>query len=427
MPAEYLFLLGINHKTAPVAVREKISFPDGYDVPLHALRNMDGCRECYLLSTCNRLEILLVVDCEDFSTADLFRQLFGVNAESLLSCAYVYRDHEAVRHLFTVAASLDSMIVGDVQIVGQIKEAYRCAVAAGCTGPLLNRLLHKSFSVAKRVRNETGVGTSAVSVSYAAVQLAGRMLGDLADKKVLLIGAGKMAELAAEHLVAHGVRDVVIVNRTLERARLLSEKFGGVAVALAELAQQLEQVDIVISSTGAAGQILTVNDLQPVLPRRKGAPLFFIDIAVPRDIDPGIAELENIFLYDIDTLRNIVTANVAAREKEAVKAREIVEEEAGKFARWRETLEMNPTIRAMREKIEAICLYELERSVARMPELDTDSKEQMVRMVQAITAKILYDPLLYLKKGGETGHSRKKRAYTLQTVFNLNADPEGFL
>jgi glutamyl-tRNA reductase len=296
MPGEIIILLGVNHKNTPVEIREQIAVSGGYEEPLTALKQLAGMREYYLLSTCNRVELLLVADPGSDIEDKLMSFLFGDRISSTQAKQYLYvlYGEEAVHHLFMVAASLDSMVVGEAQILGQLKEAYRHAAHFGCTGPLLNKLLHKSFSVAKRVRTETAIGSSAVSISYAAVQLAKKIFGNLKDKKVLLIGAGEMAELAAEHLVGQGVGEVIVANRTLARAVDLANRFRGKAISIGELVPYLEKVDIIISSTSATEIILHKDEVKSVMRARRNCPLFFIDIAVPRDLDPRLIEIDNV-------------------------------------------------------------------------------------------------------------------------------------
>jgi glutamyl-tRNA reductase len=394
-----ILLLGVNHKTTPLAVREQLALNKGYEEPLHALRNIAGCKECYLLSTCNRVEIVVVAEENAQVEEDIAKLLFGTSVvpEQRQDYLYVYRNNEAVHHLFMVSTSLDSMIVGEAQILGQLKEAYRHAAEIKCTGPVLNRLLHKSFSVAKRVRSETQIGASAVSISYAAVELAKKIFGTLENKNVLLIGAGEMAELAAEHLVSQGVSKVVVANRTLSRAMELARRFNGTAVSLDELFSQLEQADIVISSTGAPNIILHKKDVKPIMRTRRNEPIFFIDIAVPRDLDPELNDLNNVYLYDIDDLHNVVEINKSERDKEAVKARRIVDEEALKFQNWMDGLSVVPTITALRKKADDICQAELERTLSRLPRLTADEQKAIAKMASAISSKLLHDPLSYLK------------------------------
>jgi glutamyl-tRNA reductase len=422
MPRERILLLGVNHKTTPVEVREKIALSGGYKEPLAALKNIDGLREYYLLSTCNRVELLLVTEAGSNVEEDIIEFLFGgrVSDEDCQQYLYLLYDKEAVRHLFMVAASLDSMVVGEAQILGQLKEAYRHAAHFGCTGPLLNKLIHRSFSVAKRVRTETAIGSSAVSISYAAVQLAKKIFGNLGDKSVLLVGAGEMAELAAEHLVGQGIGSVIVANRTLDRAVDLAKRFNGKAVSMKELVAQLEYVDIIISSTGATEIILQKDEVKSVMRARMNRPLFFIDIAVPRDLDPRLNELENVYLYDIDDLSNVVEINKSERDKEAVKATRIVDEETLKFERWFVGLAVTPTIQALKEKMDGIGQLELNRTLARMPDMTDSDRENLGRMVTAITSKIMHDPLMYLKSESCAGRDNNDlKVTTIRELFGL--------
>lgn len=423
MLGETILLLGVNHKSTPVEIREKMALTGGYEEPLKGLKNIPGCKEYYLLSTCNRVELLLVAQAGVQLETDVLTFLFGdrVSVEECRKYIYVHHNEDAVNHFFMVAASLDSMIVGEAQILGQLKEAYRYASELRCTGPLLNKLIHKSFSVAKRVRSETGIGSSAVSISYAAVQLAKKIFGNLKEKQVLLVGAGEMAELAAEHLVGQGVRKVVVANRTLSRAVDLAKRFNGVAVTLEEITTQLENVDIIISSTGATEVVISKEDVRPIMRSRRNKPLFFIDIAVPRDLDPELIDLENVFLYDIDDLTNVVEMNKSEREKEAVKATRIVDEEALKFHRWREGMSITPTIMAMRKKVEDICVTELERTLKRIDGLSEAEQKSLEKMATSIAAKVIHDPLMYLKNT-DCGRSNDSKIYHLRNIFRLEND-----
>ncbi len=419
MPSEMILLLGVNHKKTPLAIREKLALSKGYDEPLYALAKVEGIKEYYLLSTCNRVEVLVCVEKGADVEAALSRFLFGeaFSPEEFRRYLYCYRDTEAIHHLFMVAASLDSMIVGESQILGQLKEAYRHAAEVSGTGPILNRLLHKSFSVAKRVRSETRIGSSAVSISYAAIELAKKIFGSIQDKRVLLVGAGEMAELAAEHLVGNGATDVVVCNRTLGRALDLAKRFNGKAVGLNELFEQLEQVDIIVSSTGAPGIILQKSDVKPIMRGRRNKPLFFIDIAVPRDLDPQLNDLDNVYLYDIDDLHNVVELNKAERDKEAIKASRIVDEEALKFGNWLAGLGVSPTIADLRKKGDSVVQMELDRT---LPKLDLSPKEQksVERMAHSIVSRMLHDPMLYLKSDSCKDQSTQK-VDIFRSIFNL--------
>jgi len=425
MPGERIILLGVNHKTTPVEIREKMALSGGYDQPLAALKQIETIRECYLLSTCNRLELLLVAEPGEQLIDSVYSFLFGerITREQCRDYLYVYYDRDAVHHLFMVAASLDSMIVGEAQILGQLKEAYRHAARFGCTGTLLNRLLHKAFSVAKRVRTETAIGSSAVSISYAAVQLAKKIFGNLKEKKVLLIGAGEMAELAAEHLVGQGVAEVVVANRTLARGVELAKRFHGRAVSFDELLSQLEQVDIIISSTGSPTIILRQADVRPVMRARRNRPLFFIDIAVPRDLDPDLNDMDNVYLYDIDDLSSVVDMNRSERDREAIKATRIVDEMTLSFERWMEGMSVTPTILALRRKADSICRGELEKTLPRLAALSGEEKQVIEVMLSAITAKMLHDPLMYLKSESCGGRDTSEAKINMvRSIFGLGGD-----
>lgn len=423
MPRESIVLLGVNHKTTPLEIREKLALSGGYEEPLRKLGNIEGIKEHYLLSTCNRVEVLYTTECPAETREQVLHFLFGnaVPAADLEKYVYCYENEEAVQHLFMVAASLDSMIVGEAQILGQLKEAYRFASEQKTSGLILNKLLHKAFFAAKRVRTETQIGASAVSISYAAVELARKIFGQLDDKSVMLVGAGEMAELAAEHLVGQGVANVVVANRTLERAVKLARRFNGKAVSLDELIEQLEHVDIIISSTGATGTILCKEDVKPVMRERRNRPLFFIDIAVPRDLDQDINELDNVYLYDIDDLNNVVEMNRAGRDREAVKAERVVAEETMKFSHWLDNMEVNPTIIDLRKMADEICMIELEKTLGRMKDISPREQKSIEKMASAIVAKMLHNPMLFLKSNNNRCVDRRERINTVRDLFNLHS------
>ena len=335
-----LLLTGLSHHTAPVELRERLASCDLDPTRLLTnLRELPAVREAFFLSTCNRFEFLLGLDPAEAEAnlADLdqgLARLSQVSPAEMGDCFYRHIEQDAVRHLFRVASSLDSMVVGEPQILGQLKAAYVQASRAGVLGPILNRLMHRGFFVAKRVRTETGVADSAVSIAFAAVELARKIFGLLEGRHALLIGAGEMAELAAEHLLANGASSLTVANRTLANAVKAAQKFDGQAVSLEELDQALLQADIVISSTGATEPVITAKMVKAAMKPRRHRPLFLIDIAVPRDIEEKVGRLENVYLYDIDDLDQVVARNRAKRENEAVRAERIVAEEAIKFQGW---------------------------------------------------------------------------------------------
>ncbi|MHB8765609.1 MAG: glutamyl-tRNA reductase [Deferrisomatales bacterium] len=398
-----IVVVGLSHKSAPVEIREKVAFaPDCLHDALAVMRGLPGLREGVIVSTCNRVEVYAAARSREEGVEDLSRFLaeyHGVPLPDLRPHLYVCAGPEAVRHVFRVASSLDSMVVGEPQILGQVKDAYEQAAQGSATGLVLNRFMHKAFTAAKRVRTETRIAQSAVSISFAAVELARKIFGTLEGKQVLVVGAGEMCELAAMHLKENGVTDFRVTNRTLARAEGLAEKFGGRAVPFEEFRYQLQEVDIVLSSTGAPHFVLGIDDLKAAMKARKQRPMFLIDIAVPRDVDPRANDLPNVYLYDVDDLQGVVEANKKERGKEAEKAEEIVQAEVASFLVWLKTLEVTPTIRALRERFDGIRRAELDKTLKAFGEGLTDKqKRSLDAMGQAIVNKILHEPTVYLKR-----------------------------
>lgn len=423
MQANNIFIIGVNHKTAPVEIREQVAFSGDGTLPLQELLTATGASEGCILSTCNRVEIITVCKDAEGAPGALRRFLFGktsLSEDEAAKYSYLHQGSEAITHLFRVGASLDSMIVGEPQILGQLKQAYKIASEENCTGAILNRFLHKSFSVAKRIRTETSIGSSAVSISYAAVEMAKKIFGDLQGKVVMLVGAGEMAELAAEHLINQGVGQVVVVNRTIERAVKLARQFNGKAAGLDELLTQLEDIDILISSTGAPGLVLKKDDVKPVMKQRHNRPLFLIDIAVPRDLDPELNKLDNVYLYDIDDLQQVVEVNKAERDKEAARGENIVAEEAMKFSQWLEGMEVSPTIAELRSKADTICQAELARTFANLKDLSPKGRVSIEKMAGAIVSKMLHDPIRYLKAEERHNPDRGEKLAVMRQIFALD-------
>ncbi len=418
-----IVLLGVNHKTAPVALRECLAISkDETSVALKAFQDLSSIREVMLFSTCNRVEVLMVA--EDKSSAvdtviSFLSELKQLPVSEFEKSLYIHEGDDAVRHVFRVAASLDSMVVGEPQVLGQIKEAYQMATQTKTSGVLLNKLLHRTFFVAKRVRTETGIGDRAVSVSYAAVELGRKIFGTFEGKKVLLIGAGEMAELAVEHLIRNRTGDILVANRTFERGVDLAKRFKGQVIRFEEIQEALEQVDIIISSTGSPDYVVTRDHVKGAIRRRRNRPLFFIDIAVPRNIDPEINRLTNSYVYDIDDLKGIIDENIEDRNKEAIKGERIVDEAVISFRHWHDNLDVMPTIVELRKKIEEIAKEELKRTQQTLRHLSPDDFEAINRMTDAMVNKILHDPTLLLKSNGM---NEDKSVYldVIRKLFKLN-------
>lgn len=417
--------IGMNHETAPVELRECLAKdPAHADRALAMMRELACVKEGMFLSTCNRVEALFTTEQTDEakgSVIAVLSKLGGMPSESLCSNLFTYEDRDAVRHIFRVASSLDSMVIGEPQILGQIKEAYTRATKENTTGVILNRLLHRAFHTAKRVRTETGISDAAVSVSYAAVELAKKIFYDFKGKKVLLIGAGEMAELAARHLLSQGVSAITVANRTFQKAVEVAQVFKGVPVSFEEIEAQLLEADIVISSTAAPGYVITHDQVKGSMKKRRNRPLFFIDIAVPRDVEPEVNDLENVYAYDIDDLKGIIQVNRGQREEEAIKAERIVEEEVIKFEQWLKTLEVVPTIVSLKEKAETIRQAELKKSLSSLGELSPSQMKSLEALTLSITEKILNDPILFLKKKADRPLG-KSYLDTARRLFRLDRE-----
>lgn len=420
-----IYLIGLNHKTANVEVREKFALTDCKHLEPGVVP-VEGCiKEAMVLSTCNRVEIIVVGEGDGVinHVIKCWADARGELLDDLEPYVYKYKGLDAVQHLFTVASSLDSLVVGEPQILGQLKTAYHEAVDKNCTRVILNRLLHKAFSVAKRVRTETGVASSAVSISYAAVELAKRIFGDMSAYSAMLIGAGEMAELAATHLLNNGIKKIYVANRTFERGQLLAEQFNGEAIAFSDLFNQLEKVDIIISSTGAHEAVIRAKDIRSVLKKRKNRPMFFIDIAVPRDIDPDVNGLDNVYLYDIDDLKEVVEENLAQRQEEAQKARSIVEGETQTFSKWLRSLELQPTIVDLVNRSEAIIEEELAKCMKRLDGANGDTEKILRNAMTAVAKKFNHEPISFLKRRHEEEDAGTRYVDITRRMFNLDGDP----
>jgi glutamyl-tRNA reductase len=422
-----LALVGINHRTAPVEVREQMNIPEErLGQAVSALIHCEGIREAMILSTCNRVEV--VTSADDAVDAELIIQQFltghhQFDLEPYHRYFYRFHQQEVVRHLFRVASSLDSMIVGEPQILGQLKRAYALAREAGGLNSNLNEIVNHALAVARRVRRETSLGSSAVSVSYAAVELARKIFGTLEGKTIFVIGAGKMSELAAKHLIRSGASAIYVTNRTYERAVQLAEAFHGTAVAFDQLTEFLPKADIVISSTGAPGFVVKKDEVEKALALRRNRPVFFVDIAVPRDIDPLVNALDNVFVYDIDDLGQVVEGNRKQREREAVLGEEIVQDEVQKTMRRLASRDLVPTIVALENRLNTIREGEMERYSSRLGDLTPEQRQAVDALTRGMMNKILHGPITELKNGvGQPEHVAA--VGFIQKIFGLGGKKE---
>ncbi len=418
-----IILIGLNHKSASVSVRECLAFnEDEARSALIELCKRKTVDEAMLFSTCNRVELLLVSSENDTAIAEakaFLSEFKQVPLDNFNDALYLHKGDEAVRHVFRVAASLDSMVVGEPQILGQIKSAYRTATEEKTSGVILNRLLHRTFFVAKRIRSDTGIGDHAVSISYAAIELGRKIFGDLSGKTILLIGAGEMAELAVEHLIRNRSGHIFVANRTFERGVDLAKAYNGTPIRFEEVPDYLDTVDIIISSTGAQDIILRKSQVKAVMRKRKNRPIFFIDIAVPRDIDPDINTLNNVYVYDIDDLKGVIDENIEDRNREAVKAERIIDESVIHFRRWLQNLGVVPTIKALRQRVNAMAREEIQRTMQNMGHLSAEDQKAIERMTNALVNKILHDPTRFLKSNGCQGDRTESLDIT-RKLFGLD-------
>ena len=406
-----IILVGVNHKTAPVEIRERLALSD--EACADGLRRLvDGeiVREGLIVSTCNRVEILSATTAEQIEPgAGRLAQFLDAAADLpsgfLSKHLYQHTDDEAVRHLFRVASSLDSMVVGEPQVLGQVRRAYSVAVEVGTAGRVLNRLVHHTFRVAKRVRNETGIAANAVSISYMAVELGKKIFDSLKGCTVLLIGAGEMAELSARHLVNAGASRVLITNRTAETALHIAHEFGAETVPFDELDRALAEADVVICSTGAPTYILTETQARRALSRRRNRPTCFIDISVPRNIDPAVGKVPNVFLFDIDDLESVVTSNIREREREAERAELIVQSEVMHFQQTLRLMDVGPTIGAMREKFQEVARSEMARQRKRLGVLTPEQETAIEALLVSTVNKISHPILNQMRRFYETAES----------------------
>jgi glutamyl-tRNA reductase len=425
-----LLALGVSHKTAPLDLRERLSLTEGRAVgALQELTAVDGIHEAAAISTCNRTELYLIVsdpvEAESTALGVLTRQA-EIRPTELFGHLYSLRSAEAAHHLFRVTAGLDSMIVGEAEIQGQVKRAYELALVEGATGPILNRLFRGALAAGGRVREETAIGEKGVSIPSVAVELARRTLGDLGDRRVLVIGAGETAELVAKALVARGAASVFVANRHYDRAIGLAQRFGGEAVRFEELPEQLQAADIVVSATNSPHHIVERDGLAQVMATRHGRPLLLVDIAVPRDIEPECRELAGVSLHDVDDVQQIVERNAGDREGEARRAEPILAAELDRFERWLASLEVVPTIASLRERADEIVGRVLAENEGRWESLGEADRERLVAMAKAISSRLLHEPTLRMKRSAGSDEAYLYVS-ALRELFGLDAEtePEG--
>ncbi len=420
--------VGLNHKTAPVELRERLAVPETrLPDALARLKRWPGIAEGIILSTCNRVELYAVVK-EAEQGFDSLRDYLGTIAPEVPHGAitphlYCLDGRDAIRHLFRVAASLDSMVVGEPQILAQVKEAFEAALGQKSTGVVLNKVVKKALSVGKRVRTETGIAENAVSVSYAAVELAKKIFQNLAGKTVLLVGAGEMAKLAARHLVSAGMQHVMITTRNYDLAVDVAKRFNGVPIPFNEFPHEMAGADIVVCSTGASSYVIGAADVQQALRSRRNRPMFLIDISVPRNIDPAVGALDNAYLYNIDDLQGQIEKNIEQRQREAMKAEDMIRAEVGLVAAWMKSLEVVPTIVALRRKADDIQRAEVERILARMGPVSPRQRQLVEDLASGITNKLLHGPLVALKAEADSPNGALF-AEAAQRLFNLEKELE---
>ena len=418
-----LILVGVNHKTTPVEIREKLAFTKGkIEESVDRLLNFPDIIEHTILSTCNRVEIYARANGQNSAIQSIKQficDFHGLSAVQLEEHFYSYSNEAAIEHLFRVSSSLDSMILGEAQILGQVKDAYSLAKDLRSTGLVLNQLFEKAFSIAKKVREETGIAERSVSISSAAVELAQKIFDDLENHTVMLVGTGEMAELAAKHLISYGVKTVYVTSRTYERAANLARTLNGSALDFEAFKNELYRADIVITSTSASSFIITKDMVEKAIHERKNKPIFFIDIAVPRDIEPDVNDLENVYLYDIDDLHVVVSANMKEREKESENAMHLISQEVNKFNNWLGTLDAVPTIVEIRKRVENIGNQEMERTLKKIPHLSEEDKKIICQMKNSMINKILHKPTIKLKQKtqSEDGHVYLK---AIRHLFHLD-------
>jgi glutamyl-tRNA reductase len=414
----YLTILGINHRTAPVEVRGQVAFPpEALPNALQEITGLDNVREAAILSTCNRTELYCASQSDTLDpVTDWLCTFHGLHKDTLLPHLYSFEGADAVRHMLRVAAGLDSMILGEPQILGQMKSSFQEACRAGSLDTLVSRLFQHTFSVAKQIRTDTAIGASPVSVAFAAVSLARQIFGNLEEQTTLLIGAGETIELAARHLDEHGIGKMVIANRTLERAQQLAIQFNGYGIALEQIPAHLAEADIIISSTGSPNFILDQAMVRDALRSRKHRPVFMVDIAVPGDIDPAVAGLNDVYHYTVDDLQQVIDENMKSRREAAEQAEDIIEVQTGHFMDWLKSLDAVPAIRAYRDHASAIGDAEVEKARQQLAS-GADPHQVLESLARNIINKLAHDPSVNLRQAVEQGQTSLLE--TVRTLFSL--------
>jgi glutamyl-tRNA reductase len=418
-----IVLLGLNHKTAPVELRERLAIgPDQLEQATRSLLESPGVLEGMILSTCNRVELFTSLQPDAPDLLQFIESYFDIERELIAPHIYEYRQENAVRHLFRVACSLDSMVIGEPQILGQVKSSYLAARSAGAVRGHLDKVLQRAFVVAKRVRSETQIGTTSVSIASVAVELAKKIFGSLEGKRVLLVGAGKMSEQAARHLMAQGAGSVLVANRTHERAEQMAQRFGGRAIRFDDLYTNADQADIIITSTGSARPVFRREHAQQFLQQRRGRPMFFIDIAVPRDVDPEVNKLDGIFLYDIDDLQSVAGSHLKERSREAELAEAMILAEVDKYQRRLHALNVAPEIVQLQQSAEQIRVAELRRLGSRLQGLSAEQQTAVDALTRGLVNKFLHRPVQAIKAAASEGNVAAVEA--IREAFGTKASEE---
>lgn len=423
----YIMVVGLNNKTAPVEIRERLSFQESQlGDAMSLLKTRKSILENVIVSTCNRTEVYAVVDqlhTGKYYIKEFLAEWFSIDRKEFEPYLFVYDNEEAVQHLFNVACGLDSMIIGETQILGQVRSSFFLAQEKETIGTIFKRLFKEAITVAKKAHTETEIGANAVSVSYAAVELAKKIFGNLSNKHVAIIGAGKMGKLAAQNLQGTGVSQITVVNRTIEKAQAMAEEFQGTAYSLDNIEKCLVEADIVISSTSSNTYVITKSMMETVEKKRKGKPIFLVDIAVPRDMDPGINELEGIFLYDIDDLEGIVEANIKEREKTAETIQTFINDSTFAFFQWINTLGVIPLISSLREKALTIQSNVMESLERKLPNLSEHERKVIGKHMKSIINQMLKDPILQIKELAAGPNGEEALDY-FEQIFHLNGETQ---